>query len=72
MKIDYSLYDQDENPGEHSRRRKRTRKWCRGKVGIEHAFREEVWLEWQGHGTYYVMKCTNCGRHGKLRWERWI
>jgi len=64
-----------------SLRRKRTRRWCRGKPGTEHAWQWRDWLDFgmvcrcqqgcQAHRIVYVMEvCSTCGRHGRTRTER--
>ena len=51
-------------------RRKRTRRWCRGRPGIEHKFKEVVWFRFPKYIIYWIEECTNCGRHGAVRIER--
>ena len=49
-------------------KRKDTRHNCRGKSGIAHQWEETEWIKFQTT-IYYLDKCTNCGKHGKLRIE---
>jgi hypothetical protein len=63
----------EERPQRGSYRRKDTRRWCRGKQGVEHVWEEGDWLTFErvGHDIVYVLeRCTRCRRHGKLRTER--
>jgi hypothetical protein len=43
------------------RSHKNTKKWCRGKVGVEHvtAWHKHTWLFGE---VMYVGKCKNCGK----------
>ena len=47
-------------------RRKQTRRWCRGKVGVEHQTARAFWFEHDclpgREGTYYKYICQVCGR----------
>ncbi len=52
-----------------SPKRKNTKKFCRGKPGVVHTFKEELILDFAG-SKMYQEKCTNCGKHGKYRFER--
>ena len=44
-------------------KKKDTKKWCRGKIGVDHTY------EWIDRGNYrfgYKIEiCSNCGRHGR-------
>lgn len=51
----------DDVPGKHRRRDRR--KWCKGRVGIEHKpecrlYSDAIWAR-----GYYVLVCTECGKH---------
>jgi hypothetical protein len=64
-----------EQPSRHvGLHRKRTRRWCKGKVGTPHEFEWVRWLDlgvhWYSDGrsiTWYIEKCRACGRHGRFQ-----
>jgi len=64
---------QDDEHVPASYRRKKTRRWCKGRVGIEHVWVERDWMDFD-RGTYhlvYILKvCEKCGRHGDYRTVR--
>ena len=67
------IEDDDEGPRTQRLTRKPTRRWCKGRQGIEHIYEEFDWLTFNriDHDIIYVQeRCTTCGRHGKLRSER--
>jgi hypothetical protein len=50
-------------------KRKRTRKWCKGRVGVEH---EPMWRDWHEMSSLYAVtnrdcpmlfECVNCQKH---------
>ena len=41
---------------------KNTKKWCRGKVGLQHSVSWHTEIGFFGD-NYKVGKCTNCGKH---------
>lgn len=45
----------------HFHKKKDTRRWCKGKVGVEHAFEliEHHKSRWF---SFKIYKCTNCGK----------
>lgn len=47
------------------RPKKKTRKWCKGKIGVSH---DPEWFmgEW-----YNVKICKNCGKHLKYNFKGW-
>ena len=50
--------------------RRDTRRWCRGKVGVEHDAVWQIlfWCDWKVEPTdWQVNKCLSCGRHLGLR-----
>jgi len=62
-------------------RRKATRRWCKGRRGIEHIWEWRDWLDFGtvcrcspgclAHRIVYVQEvCTTCGRHARLKTER--
>lgn len=62
-------------------RKKATRRWCKGRRGIEHIYEWRDWLDFgmvcrcrpgcPDHRIVYVQEiCRTCGRHGKLKTER--
>ncbi len=53
----------------HGQKRKDTRHNCKGRPGVAHEWEEVVLYEWT-HVTWYLDKCVNCGRHGKMRSDR--
>ena len=47
-----------------------TRRWCRGKVGVEHDAVWQFWLEcfWKAvPSDWQIRRCLNCGRHLGMR-----
>lgn len=52
-------------PTRRSRGKKDTRRWCRGKVGVEHVTLPVIWFSMLG-STYGWDECTNCRK--KFRW----
>jgi hypothetical protein len=56
-------HDAPEAPRHKGKKKKDTKKWCRGKVGVAHTF------EWTDRGnyrfTYKVEVCSTCGKHGR-------
>ena len=47
------------------RRRKNTRRWCKGRKGVEHQFEDKaIWMV--EHFICYVPACTKCG---KRKWS---
>lgn len=59
-------------PSHRAGNSKDTRRWCKGRVGVEH---ELVWQHLfggelgshMGRMEYQTKKCLNCGRNAKLR-----
>lgn len=50
--------------------KKNTRRWCRGKVGVEHEwtrkpFREAKRWVWASESGWEVDVCDNCGKFGQ-------
>lgn len=53
-------------------KKKNTKRWCRGKVGVEHVL-ECVKKEYYSCSVFYVHACTTCGKelawwHPSTRW----
>jgi hypothetical protein len=57
-------------------RRKNTRRWCRGRVGVEHDYEERDYYEFKfsGYpwfrdalGSFLVDVCRTCGKQARLR-----
>lgn len=46
--------------------RKKTRKWCKGKVGVKHVWSRQKPWDWTNSE---VDVCDNCGKHGKYYWN---
>lgn len=49
------------------RAKKNTRRWCRGKAGVEHVTAWRKWPEgdYDSRWQHYVQYCTVCGKHLK-------
>jgi hypothetical protein len=52
-----------------SKRKKNTKKWCKGIEGREHKVIH--WVEKNRWGSY-VDKCENCGKEMKHYWKRFF
>jgi hypothetical protein len=54
-------------------KKKLTRKWCKGKVGVEH---EPVWQNWREMRLIYkkecpmIFECINCKKHLDIWYPR--
>jgi len=62
-------------------RKKATRRWCKGRRGVEHVW---AWRDWMDFGTvcrcsrgclahrivWLLEYCRTCGRHGTYKTER--
>lgn len=49
----------------HAGRHKKTRRWCKGRAGVEHDYGEAqvIWDSWMTHGFRMCMKvCRQCGK----------
>lgn len=51
---------------------KKTRRWCKGRVGVPHRMVWHNYMEMRHAGIYpdfpwWQEMCSVCGRHGKLR-----
>lgn len=63
------------DPPEEPRRssRKDTKRWCRGKVGVEHAYEwaDDKRFDYDGtrEGLPRTLACTACGRQKDLCWS---
>lgn len=51
------------------RKKKNTKKWCKGKVGIQHIW--EVGLPYNWSVTIRAEVCTVCGKHGRFFYPGW-
>lgn len=49
----------------HKGPRKKTRKWCRGKLGLKHVWERQRPYDWS---EIEADICTACGKHGKYYW----
>ncbi len=56
---------QDQENRHRKSRRKDTKRWCRGKEGREHRWKEKLHMSFGNH-RYYTHRCTVCG---KLDWS---
>jgi hypothetical protein len=59
------VFEEEEIPKHRSK--KNTKKWCRGKPGIVHTPRWELWDRFLGFAKnkqdqYLIYKCTKCGK----------
>lgn len=54
------LLNQISRTGAKPRRRKDTKRWCRGKVGIPHSSRWQVMGQ---HSNHHLLICQACGKH---------
>lgn len=45
--------------------RKKTRKWCKGKIGVNHVWERQKPYDWT---DLKVDVCINCGKHGRYHW----
>lgn len=58
-------HDESQPIRENFHKKKNTRRWCKGKVGIEHDYKKAI--KWQiGNHKYYVSKCIHCGKERYL------
>ncbi len=46
-------------------RKKNTSRWCKGRPGINHRFQEAEYVKFTVW-TWYIDKCTVCGKHGRV------
>lgn len=48
------------------KKKKNTRKWCKGKVGVKHAWTRKKPYDWTDTEAEV---CDNCGKYGKFYWS---
>ena len=52
----------------HRGKRKNTKKWCKGKVGVKHDFKPTPWRVPGGYSDMFIVdRCDNCGREINVR-----
>ena len=57
-------HDEPEVP-RHKGSKKNTKKWCKGKKGVEHTsiLRKKTWRTGEERVLYYSNECEKCGKH---------
>lgn len=64
------IHDGPEVPKPPRNKRKDTKKWCRGKVGVGHKYETVSWPVHASYTSAYVIdKCSECGKETNLRRE---
>ena len=54
-------YEQADEQPPKAHSRKDRKRWCRGKFGVEHRPKWEVWRTFRTK-TFYKLVCTGCGK----------
>lgn len=58
----------DYEPMPH-RSSKKTKKWCKGKVGTSHVFETQRYPKNYTRPFADIEVCINCGKHGDMTWD---
>lgn len=51
------------------KKKKNTKKWCKGKVGVKHVWKVDFPYTWTDRILAEI--CQNCGKYGKFIYESW-
>ncbi len=63
-------FEEDIEPKHRSK--KNTRKWCKGKVGVEHVGKWTKTVKWTVN-NYYQKRCIHCNKVLEYWWDsKWL